>query len=599
MQIVSQQDANTTSEALVRLNHVSFKYASSDQDALSDICLEVNEGDFVGVIGPSGAGKTTLASVLSGAVPHHSGGEFRGACIVGGLDTCDVRLTDVVRVVGSVLQDIDAQMVAANVEDEMLYGLENFGVPHDRIMDRLKSALETVGISDLLHREISTLSGGQKQKVAIAAILALQPRVMVLDEPTAALDPASSRMVFDVLRNLNEHEHLTVIVIEQKVALLAKYCRRIAVLNKGSIALYGTPQEVFSRSEELRRIGVDCPRVTRVSNKLRAESLISEKSAYLTSLEAIEGISSLVRGAGACGKSVGIAPKRSKEVQSAQAQLAQTEATDPLLVFDHVNFSYGPHAASVSDICLQVRPGELVGIIGQNGAGKTTVTKLMNGLLKPDSGRVVICGLDTASCKTSQIAHYVSTLFQNPDHQICKNTVLEEIAFSLELIGVSHEEALARAGDAVRYFSLPPDASPFTLSRGQRQIVALASTVITNPKVLILDEPTSGLDYRECMVVMRAVCAAREEGCGVVMVCHDMEVASDFATRLVVMGDGHILADGDPIELFGKAELMQAACVAPPQIMGVSLKLAQELSPSYKGVCEVSDLVRVTEGLVK
>jgi energy-coupling factor transport system ATP-binding protein len=597
--MLSQEDVKvaTTSRVLVKLEHVSFSYASATSDALSDICLEIHEGDFVGVIGPSGAGKTTLASVLSGAVPHHSSGKFRGACIVGGLDTCEVGLTDVSRMVGSVLQDIDAQMVAANVEDEMLYGLENFGVDHKQIMDRVKDALEIVGITDLLHREIATLSGGQKQKVAIAAILALRPHVMVLDEPTAALDPASSQMVFDTLRRLNETEHMTIVIVEQKVALLAQYCQRIVVLDSGRVAISGTPQEVFSHSEELRRIGVDSPRVTRVSNKLRDDGLLSG-AAFLTADEAASGISCLIADFKKSERDVTWEPKRSAEVSAARAQLALMTSSDPQVVFDHVGFSYGPGAASVDDLCLEVSPGELVGIIGQNGAGKTTLTKLMNGLLKPQSGSVVICGLDTHHAKTSQIAHYVSTLFQNPDHQICKNTVIEEVAFSLELLGVSGDEALSRAGDAISYFSLPADASPFTLSRGQRQIVALASIVVTNPKVLILDEPTSGLDYRECMVVMRAVCAAREQGCAVIMVCHDMEVASDFATRLVVMGQGRILADGDASKLFEQDDLMQEASVAPPQIMRVSSQLSHTSSACFKGISEVGDLVGLTEELV-
>lgn len=207
------------------------------------VSLSVNKGDFIGIIGPSGAGKSTLAACLSGAVPHHYTGTFYGSVLVDGHDTCEVSLTDVSQVVGSVLQDIDTQMVASVVEDEMLFGLENFGVPHDQIEQRVSETLKTVGISDLRDREIATLSGGQKQKVAIAAILAMRPRVLVLDEPTAALDPASSTLIFETLREANRALGITIVVVEQKVALLSEYCNRVLVLDHGQIALQGEPHE--------------------------------------------------------------------------------------------------------------------------------------------------------------------------------------------------------------------------------------------------------------------------------------------------------------------------------------------------------------------
>jgi len=418
--------------------------------------------------------------------------------------------------------------------------------------------------------------------------------VIVLDEPTAALDPASSTMVFDTLRDLNR-AGMTVVVVEQKVALLSAYCDRVAVLSQGRLALLGTPRQVFSHAEDLRRLGVDSPRVTRVSNKLAAAGLADQ--VCLTVGEAHDLIARLV---GDRGRTAARGPQEAEPPAHDVPVTPQAgrQADRPVLSFRDVSFSYGPGMASVDHLGFQVRPGELVGFVGQNGAGKTTVTKLMNGLLKPSSGKVEICGLDTSSARTSQIARHVSTLFQDPDRQICKNTVVEEVAFSLELLGEDQEAALERAREAVDYFGLPADAAPFSLSRGQRQIVALASVVVTNPDVLILDEPTSGLDYRECMVVMDAVNAARERGCAVVMVCHDMEVASDFATRLVVMAGGRILADGNPAQIFRDDALLARAFVAAPQIAQLSELLARDVSPAFNGATEVSSIVRVTEGMV-
>ncbi|KXB62644.1 ABC transporter ATP-binding protein [Olsenella sp. DNF00959] len=583
---------------LVSLDRVSFTYEGGGSPAVDDLCLDIAPGDFLGVIGPSGAGKTTLCSVLSGAVPHHFAGEFRGVATVCGMDSCEVGLTDVSRKVGSVLQDIDAQMVASSVEDEMLYGLENFGVPHDQIPGRIGEALATCGISGLLHREVATLSGGQKQKLAIAAILAIRPSVMVLDEPTAALDPASSLMVFQTLRELNRREGITVVVVEQKVALLCEFCRHVAVLREGRLALLGTPREVFSHSEELRSMGVDSPRVTRVSNLLRSRGLAREGDVSLTVGEAAALVSRVVGERGSLAWAATRPPLRLEGGRRHGEPTALELASDPMLTFDHVGFSYPGGTASVEDVSLELRPGELVAVVGQNGAGKTTVTKLMNGLLKPSSGRVTIAGLDTSRARTSQIAQHVSTLFQDPDRQICKETVVEEVAFSLQLLGTPDAEALSRARDCVEHFGLPAEAAPFSLGRGQRQIVALASVVVTNPEVLILDEPTSGLDYRECMTVMEAVEVARSRGCAVAMVCHDMEVVSDFATRVVVMADGRVLADGLPGEVFADEGLLARACVAAPQVTQLARRLSADVSRGYEGVTEVHDIVAVTEGLV-
>ena len=585
----------STSTPIIELRDVSFSYNEGREKALDSVSLSVREGDFVGVIGPSGAGKSTLAAMMSGAIPHHYAGKLYGATLVGGRDTCEVTLTDISRIVGSVLQDIDAQMVASVVEDEMLFGLENFGVPHDKIEERLAGALDAVGIADLRDREIATLSGGQKQKVAIAAILALEPRVLVLDEPTAALDPASSRHVFDTLREVNERMGVTVVVIEQKVALLSEYCGRIVVLDHGRVAFEGTPHEVFSHGEELRAMGVDSPRVARVSNSLARHGVIEQGLPCLNVAEACALVAGLV-GTGARDAEPGRAPAASPH---APAPRPHAEGAEPVVELSGVNFSYPGGGASVRNLEMRVYPGELVGVVGQNGAGKTTLTKLLNGLLKPASGEVRIAGLSTSEVPTSSIAAHCATLFQNPDHQICKDTVLEEVAFGLELQGVDATEARERAARVAKRFGLPLDEAPFSLSRGQRQMVALASVVVCEPEVVLLDEPTSGLDYRECMTVMETVREMAEHGSAVIMVCHDMEVVSDFAERLVVMANGEILARGVAAEIFSDAALMERAYVAPPQMVQLAGELSREVSPAFAGMSEVSDIVDAVEGMIR
>lgn len=580
--------------AIIEMECVSFSYgtAADGAYALKDIDLSVEEGTFVGLIGPSGAGKSTLASAITGAIPHHYRGRLFGSTLVAGLDTCEASLTDIAKVVGSVLQDIDAQMVASVVEDELLFGLENFGIDHREIEGRIASALDAVGIADLRHREIATLSGGQKQKVAIAAILAMAPRVIVMDEPTSALDPASARDVFEVLRRAKELKGMTVILIEQTVALLAEYCDRVVVIDQGRIALDGTPTDVFSHGETLRTIGVDTPRTVRISNSLAEAGLAPNSSPALTLDEA----ESLVAGILAPGlsESSPIAPCAPGDRPDAR------DAADarPIIVdVAGAAYSYGTGQAGIEGIDLTVRAGEILAIVGQNGAGKTTFTKLLNGLIKPNAGVVRIAGLDTRTTPVSVLASHAATLFQNPDRQLCRNTVVEEISFGLELQGAPAEAARERARHVAATFGLPENASPFNLSRGQRQMVALASVVALEPELIILDEPTSGLDYRECMTVMETVRQRALDGTAVVMVCHDMEVVSDFADTLAVMAEGRLIEVGPSREVFANDALLAHARIAAPCVPALGKRLAARFHPSFTRITEVTDLVALVKEL--
>lgn len=580
--------------AIIEMECVSFSYgtAADGAYALKDIDLSVEEGTFVGLIGPSGAGKSTLASAITGAIPHHYRGRLFGSTLVAGLDTCEAPLTDIAKVAGSVLQDIDAQMVASVVEDELLFGLENFGIDHREIEGRIASTLDAVGIADLRHREIATLSGGQKQKVAIAAILAMTPRVIVMDEPTSALDPASARDVFEVLRRAKELTGMTVILIEQTVALLAEYCDRVVVIDQGRIALDGTPTDVFSRGETLRAIGVDTPRTVRISNSLAETGLAPNDSPALT----LDGAESLVAGILAPGlsESSPIVPRTLGDRPDAR----NTVDERPIIVdVAGAAYSYGTGQAGIEGIDLTVRAGEILAVVGQNGAGKTTFTKLLNGLIKPSAGVVRIAGLDTRTTPVSMLASHAATLFQNPDRQLCRNTVVEEISFGLELQGAPADAARERALHVAATFGLPENASPFNLSRGQRQMVALASVVALEPELIILDEPTSGLDYRECMTVMETVRQRALDGAAVVMVCHDMEVVSDFADTLAVMTEGRLIEVGPSREVFANDALLAHARIAAPCVPALGKRLAARFHPSFAHITEVADLVALVKEL--
>ena len=255
---------------MIEIQDLSFTYKGESKPALQEISLSVPDGGFLGIIGPAGAGKTTLARAVSGMIPHHYTGDFYGSARINGMDTFETSLPELSRHVGMVFQDVDSQIISPMVEDEMLYGLENFGAPREEIPARIEEALQKVGIADLRERTIGSLSGGQRQKVAIASILALKPGILVLDEPTGELDPRSSRQVFSLLQELNEEQGVTVIIIEQKIMLLCEFARQLAVLSEGKIIYQGDTREVLLHAGEMETLGVNCPRVTTLSRALSA-----------------------------------------------------------------------------------------------------------------------------------------------------------------------------------------------------------------------------------------------------------------------------------------------------------------------------------------
>ena len=273
---------------MITIQDVSFTYKDEKTPALKETSLTVPDGGFLGVIGPAGAGKTTLVRAISGMIPHLYPGDFYGSVTVNGMDTFETPLTDISRQVGTVFQDVDSQIISPIVEDELLYGLENFGVPREEIPDRIGEALQKVGIPDLRERTIGSLSGGQRQKAAIASIIALKPKVLVLDEPTGELDPRSSRQVFSLLKELNEEQGITVIIVEQKIMLLCEFARQLAVMNEGRIVRQGETREVLACAEELQALGVNCPRVTSLSLALSEKT--GEKQPVCINLDEAENM---------------------------------------------------------------------------------------------------------------------------------------------------------------------------------------------------------------------------------------------------------------------------------------------------------------------
>lgn len=283
---------------MIEISQLSFRYREGAEPILRGIDLAIPDGSFVGITGAAGSGKSTLTYAFNGIIPHCYPGGFYGSVTIDGLDTCEASLTDISRLVGSVCQDIDSQMVSSVVEDEVLYGLENFGVPKDQVEGRIAEALEAMGISDLRYRGIAELSGGQKQKVAVASVIALKPRVLVLDEPTAELDPASSLAVFELLARYARENGTTVIVVEQKIALLSDFADMLFIVDGGKVRFRGTPVEVLEHSDELLEIGVNCPRSTSLVDRLRARGLVDAPAARNVD-EAVKACKQVLSGEGA------------------------------------------------------------------------------------------------------------------------------------------------------------------------------------------------------------------------------------------------------------------------------------------------------------
>jgi energy-coupling factor transport system ATP-binding protein len=585
---------------MIQIQELTFKYAGGKHNALENITLEIEKGGFVGIIGESGAGKTTLCNCINGLIPHHYTGDFYGSVKVDGDDTFDIDAGKLALKVGSVFQDIESQLTGYFVEDEILFGLENFGIPADQIENRITAALETLGITELRHREISTLSGGQKQKVVFAAILALEPQVLVLDEPTGELDPASSVQIFALLKKLNEEKGITIVIAEQKIMLLCEYVKKLIVLEKGTCVHYGEIRSTLTHQKEMEEAGINCPRVLTLTGKMEKENLLpadctGEGRICLNAQEAAEIVKKAVG-----NKSPVLRQSQRddmaalRQAQEPQENIAQEpQATDTVLSFQNVSFSYN-ETANVKDLNVQIHKGDFTAIIGSNGAGKSTFSKLCNGLLKPSTGDVLVLGQNTKKQKVSALAKHIGFLFQNPDRQICCQTVREEIAFSLRNNNVPEAEIKTRVENTIKEFGFNPDVEPFNMSRGQRQRLCLACLIALNPEILILDEPTTGLDYRECMEVMGKICELNKNGTTVIMVCHDMEVVLDFAKNIIVMNRGEIMGEGPTRQLLGDDTLLNKARLLPPQIAQV----AKLLGPRFDGIFTDDEMIaKIKEAL--
>jgi len=528
---------------LIRIEDLTFYYSGATEPALQEVNLEIEDGEFILVTGPSGGGKSSLCRCLNGLIPHFYGGSIRGRVEVGGLDVMRHPTKELATRVGMVFQDPENQLVAMDVEREIAFGLENLAFPRDVIAKRIEESLDTLGISGLRYRQVHELSGGEKQKVVIASVLALHPDILVLDEPTSELDPKGAEEVLSIVERLNDELGLTVILIEHRLDRVVHLVDRMIVLHRGRVFADGNPRELLDNGE-IVNIGVGVPPIIRLVQRLKGKGLSLDN----IPLTVKEGRSMLER-----------VFKNAGESTLSQGERAKGK---PMIEIENLWHAYPEGLTALKNVSLRICEGEFVAIMGRNASGKTTLVKHINGLLKPTKGKVTVAGVDTKRATIAELARKVGFVFQNPNDHLFADTVEEEIAFALKNLGYKGGEITSRVDEMLEMFALKGYRRqyPRSLSGGEKQRVALASVIATHPRVLILDEPTRGMEYRLKRELMSFLEEYRERGNTVILVTHDVETVAEHADRVILLGEGRVVVDGD------KREVLSRALLFSPQI---------------------------------
>lgn len=541
--------------SLIEVKDLKYRYPGTTELALDGVSFTVEKGEFIGIAGENGAGKSSLSQALLGLIPQFYKGAYGGSVTVCGMDARSTPVSELCRHVGLVFQNPFNQLSGAKdtVYDEVGYGLQNLGFPPKEIRTRVESVLRCFGIWEYRDRNPFDLSGGQLQRVAICSVLAMNPDVLILDEPTSQLDPEGSEEVFHTVDELTKMG-ITIIMIEQKIEKLAGYCDRVLLMHQGHVVDYDTPRKIFSR-EDLYDLGVNPPAYTRFA---RANALAFEDGTLpVTHAETLE----LVKASGA-DRATLIASLRG---MTAGVQMKSTGAAT--FQVQDLRFSYvkGREVLHGLNLALDHRP---TAIIGQNGAGKTTLVRVLKGLLKPDSGEIRYQGENLETKTVAELASRVGYVFQNPDDQIFKYKVLEEVMFGPLNIGMSQQEAEACAHEALRMVGLDEkaDENPYDLELSDRKMVAIASVLAMNTDVIILDEPTIAQSWNGREKIREIIQTQAAQGKLVIAILHDMDFVANSFARVIAMAHGEILADGAPAEVFRNHPVLEKAALAAPPL---------------------------------
>jgi len=550
------------SEPIAVLDRVSYMYPRSRDLVLRDITLQVRRGEFLGLIGPTGAGKTTLCLTLNGVVPQFYGGRFFGHVTVAGLDTLEHPISTLAQHVGAVFQDPETQLIATSVENEIAFALENIRVPRDEIRKRISRALTAVRLEGTEARHPHELSGGQKQRLAIAAALAMQPDLLVLDEPTSQLDPIGTQEVFATVRELNRELGMSIVMASHAAEEMAEYADRIALLSSGGLVTVGTPDEIYSQVDLLEEHHLRPPQVASTFHsiwrgKADAARVPVRMEPALQELEALSSECSL----------------RAPEMLAKPVVHGGT----PLLSVRDLGYVYPDGTEALNGVSLDVHEGEYVLIIGQNGAGKTTLVKHFLSLLLPTEGAVAIGGMDSRELVVSDLAKRIGYIAQNPDSQIFSNTVGEEVSFALTNLGYSAEVVRARTQESLTAMGLleARNRHPLSLAKGDRARIVIAAVLAMQPDTVIFDEPTTGQDFRGARYILDISRELHAAGKTVIVITHHLYLMPEYADRVIVMGKGTILLDAPIREAYQRVDLLRSTFLTPPQAVLLARHLGQ------------------------
>ena len=562
-----------TMENIIEVKKLEFEYKTYDDDGnvtgankvLKGIDLEVPKGQFLAVLGHNGCGKSTLAKHFNGILTATS-----GQVLVNGIDASDEeRIFDIRQNVGMVFQNPDNQLVATVVEEDVAFALENLGVPTEEIRRRVDDALRAVNMYDYREHSPHQLSGGQKQRVAIAGVLAMRPDCIVLDEPTAMLDPRGRSEVMHTIKMLNE-QGVTIILITHYMDE-AVQAHRVIVMDDGVIVMDGTPKEVFAQVDELKAHSLDVPQVTELMYGLRKHG-IDVPVNTLTEEECAEELLKLPHG-------------KLRETAK-KADRADNDSTPYIAEVRNLTYKYSVgtpfEATAVDNVNVSIKKGQFVGVIGHTGSGKSTLIQHLNGLLKPTSGEVLIAGKNIweKGADIRAVRFLAGLVFQYAEYQLFEETVYKDIAFGPKNMGLSEEETDKAVREAAKTMGLPDELlerSPFDLSGGQKRRVALAGVIAMKPEVLILDEPAAGLDPKGRDTVLDEISEYhKNSGTTILLVSHSMEDIVKYAEKILVMNHGRLFCYEDTDTVFSRTKELQQIGLGIPQISRLSHILADK-----------------------
>lgn len=532
--------------AVIEIDDLAFRYPGADAPSLDGVSLRIERGDFTAVIGGNGSGKTTLCKTFNGLVPHFWSGEFEGTVTVAGLDTLDATVAALSRRVGYVYQDFGNQLVRPSVRDDIAFGPVNFGL--EDFAERTEDAMRLLGIGHLASRYIWELSGGQQHLTALAGVLAMDPDVIVVDEPVAELDPARAETTYRMLERINAERGTTIVVIEHHAEFIARYARSVVLMDAGAVRWHLPVREALARTGELAEHGIPAPQIIQSVARLAPEA-----EPPLTVAEAERALTA-----------AGLEPR------NASPQSDRAAAGPPVAVLSGVSHGYRDVHANVSsvldDVDLELREGERVALVGSNGAGKSTLLRLLTGLAVPRQGTVEVCGIDTRRTKPARLADHVCYLHQHPEQMFLNDNVRDEVAMFPRGRRRPGTDALVdEVLDRLRLNGFA-DRDARTLSGGQQRRVSLGIGLATTPKLLLLDEPTSSLDTATRGDVIGMLASLAEHIRCVVVATHDMQLVAEWADRVLVLNGGKVIADTTPAGLFDDPELTDAVNLVPPQI---------------------------------